>query len=135
MYRETRGSGSKLEIGTAEWKRISEAFDKHLVKSPPTVSRGVNSKDKDRLSVPSTSSGKKPEHRSLSKTKCSDGSISLFFFSGCFFFSLVFYFGQNNFFEVVGRKMCHETRLSSRSVYARVSVGKLIAHVVPTFSN
>ncbi|XP_042387200.1 putative casein kinase II subunit beta-4 isoform X2 [Zingiber officinale] len=76
MYRDTRGSGSKLEIGTAEWKRISEAFDKHLEKSPPTVSRGMNSKDKDRLSVPSTSAGKKPEHRSLSKTNETDSEES-----------------------------------------------------------
>ncbi|URD87895.1 casein kinase II subunit [Musa troglodytarum] len=43
-----------------------------MEKSPPSASRGLNSKEKDRLSVPSTSTGKQPEHRSLSKNKCSD---------------------------------------------------------------
>ncbi|CAD5193669.1 unnamed protein product, partial [Musa acuminata subsp. malaccensis] len=72
MYRERGGSGLKVEIGAVDRKRINDALDKHMEKSPPSASRGLNSKEKDRLSVPSTSSGKQPEHRSLSKNKCSD---------------------------------------------------------------
>ncbi|CAL9137580.1 unnamed protein product [Musa acuminata var. zebrina] len=72
MHRERGRSGSKVEIEAVDRKRINDALDKHMEKSPPSASRGLNSKEKDRLSVPSTSSGKQPEHRSLSKNKCSD---------------------------------------------------------------
>ncbi|CAL9077828.1 unnamed protein product [Musa hybrid cultivar] len=72
MYRERAGSGSKAEIGAVDRKRINDVLDKHLEKSPPSASRGLNSKEKDRMLVPSTSSGKQPEPRSLLKSKCSD---------------------------------------------------------------
>ena len=77
MYRERAGSGSKAEIGAVDRKRINDVLDKHLEKSPPSASRGLNSKEKDRMLVPSTSSGKQPEPRSLLKSKCSDGKMSL----------------------------------------------------------
>ncbi|KAK1305301.1 putative casein kinase II subunit beta-4 [Acorus calamus] len=91
MYRE-RG-GSKSEMGPIDRKRINDALDKHLERSSPSTSKGgLNGKERDsininRLSVPSTSSGKHPaaadhHHRdsrnppsaaaSLSKKKCSD---------------------------------------------------------------
>ncbi|CAL9089839.1 unnamed protein product [Musa textilis] len=76
MYRERGGSGSKAEIGAVDRKRINDVLDKHLEKSPPSASRGLNSKEKDRMLVPSTSSGKQPEPRSLLKSKCSDGKMS-----------------------------------------------------------
>ncbi|KAK1272839.1 putative casein kinase II subunit beta-4 [Acorus gramineus] len=91
MYRE-RG-GSKSEMGPIDRKRINDALDKQLERSSPSTSKGgLNGKERDsininRLSVPSTSSGKHPaatdhHHRdshnppsaaaSLSKKKCSD---------------------------------------------------------------
>lgn len=79
MYRDRGVVGSKQEIGHIDRKRINEALDKHLEKSSTPISKGLNAKDKERLSVPSTSSGKlPPDHRdtcsiSLSKNKCSDG--------------------------------------------------------------
>ncbi|BBG97250.1 casein kinase II beta subunit 4 [Prunus dulcis] len=84
MYRERGGVGSsKTEIvgGPLDRKRINDALDKHLEKSSPSTSRALaNSKDKERLSVPSTSTGKSQlDHRaaaaaaaSLTKNKCSD---------------------------------------------------------------
>ncbi|CAD5176303.1 unnamed protein product [Musa acuminata subsp. malaccensis] len=63
MSRERGGSGSKAEIGAVDRKRINDVLDKHLEKSPPSASRGLNSKEKDRMLVPSTSSGKQPEPR------------------------------------------------------------------------
>ncbi|RRT45025.1 hypothetical protein GW17_00054148 [Ensete ventricosum] len=63
MYRERGCSGSKAEIGAVDRKRINDVLDKHLEKSPPSASRGLNSKEKDRMLVPSTSSGKQPESR------------------------------------------------------------------------
>ncbi|XP_010269851.1 PREDICTED: casein kinase II subunit beta-1-like isoform X1 [Nelumbo nucifera] len=78
MYRDRGGGGSKSEIGPIDRKRINDALDKVLEKSSPSTSKGLNGKDKDRLSVPSTSAGKPPpDHRhnrsaSLSKNKCSD---------------------------------------------------------------
>uniref|UniRef100_A0A2N9J3R6 Casein kinase II subunit beta n=1 Tax=Fagus sylvatica TaxID=28930 RepID=A0A2N9J3R6_FAGSY len=90
MYRDRVGGGggsSRSEIvgGPLDRKRIiNDALDKHLEKSSPSTSRvgGLNSssKDKERLSVPSTSTGKSQQqldHRdsrsaSLSKNKCSD---------------------------------------------------------------
>uniref|UniRef100_A0A7N2LER3 Casein kinase II subunit beta n=1 Tax=Quercus lobata TaxID=97700 RepID=A0A7N2LER3_QUELO len=74
--------------GPLDRKRIiNDALDKHLEKSSPSTSRvggGINSssKDKERISVPSTSTGKSQQHQqldhrdsrsaSLSKNKCSD---------------------------------------------------------------
>ncbi|KAJ6335063.1 hypothetical protein OIU78_011824 [Salix suchowensis] len=93
MYRDRGGFGggsSRSEIvgGPLDRKRINDALDKHLEKSSPSTSRGLNnsSKDKERLSVPSTSTGKSLQHHqqqldhhradsrapSLSKNKCSD---------------------------------------------------------------
>ncbi|PKA58884.1 Casein kinase II subunit beta [Apostasia shenzhenica] len=78
MYRDRAGavSGSKAEIGTIDRKRINDALEKHLEKSSPSTSRGLNGKDKGRLSVPSTSAGKHPDHRAvaLSKKKGSEES-------------------------------------------------------------
>ncbi|XP_059599284.1 putative casein kinase II subunit beta-4 isoform X1 [Vitis vinifera] len=80
MYRERGGGSSKSEIvgGPLDRKRINDALDKHLEKSSPSTSKGLSSKDKERLSVPSTSAGKSQlDHRdtraaSLPKNKCSD---------------------------------------------------------------
>lgn len=91
MYRERGGGSSKSEIvgGPLDRKRINDALDKHLEKSSPSTSKGLSSKDKERLSVPSTSAGKSQlDHRdtraaSLPKNKCSDGQ--------CFFFSFFFF--------------------------------------------
>ncbi|KAF3445618.1 hypothetical protein FNV43_RR10794 [Rhamnella rubrinervis] len=92
MYRDRVGGGgsSKSEIvgGPLDRKRINDALDKHLEKSSPSTSRALTSKDKERLSMPSTSTGKSQfDHRdsrsaaaaaaaSLSKNKCSDGLVS-----------------------------------------------------------
>ena len=89
MYRDRGVSGSKLEIGPLDRKRINDALDKHLEKTSPSTSRGLNGREKERLSVPSTSAGKQPDHyrdlraAPLSKNKYSDGkcfSFSFFFF-------------------------------------------------------
>ncbi|KAK4592580.1 hypothetical protein RGQ29_016920 [Quercus rubra] len=97
MYRDRVGGGggsSRSEMvaggggGPLDRKRIiNDALDKHLEKSSPSTSRvggGINSssKDKERISVPSTSTGKSQQHQqldhrdsrsaSLSKNKCSD---------------------------------------------------------------
>ncbi|GAB4861999.1 Putative casein kinase II subunit beta-4 [Ancistrocladus abbreviatus] len=77
------GGGSlKSEIGALDRKRVNDALDKHLEKTSPSASRGLNPKDKDgRLSGPSTSTGRAAsDHRdsrsgaaALSKnSKCSD---------------------------------------------------------------
>jgi casein kinase II subunit beta len=96
MYKDRVGGGSsRSEIVGVPLDRkriINDALDKHLEKSSPSTSRvgGLNSssKDKERLSVPSTSTDKSQQqldHRdfrsaSLSKNKCSDGlSFSNFF--------------------------------------------------------
>lgn len=76
MHWNRGGSGSKAEIGAADRKRFGDSLDKHLEKSPPTALRVMDLKEKDKLSVPSTSSGKQPEHPSLSNNKCSDGRVS-----------------------------------------------------------
>jgi len=106
MYKDRGGFGggsSRSEIvgGPLDRKRINDALDKHLEKSSPSTSRGLNnsSKDKERLSVPSTSTGKSSQHQqhlehhradsrsaSLSKNKCSDGSSA---FSWFFVLSLI----------------------------------------------
>ncbi|CAL9101646.1 unnamed protein product [Musa acuminata var. zebrina] len=75
MYRERGGCGSKVEIGAADRKRINDALDRHLERSSPSTSRGLNGKEKGRLSMPSVNSGKQPEHRTLSKSKLSDGKF------------------------------------------------------------
>ncbi|KAJ6722634.1 CASEIN KINASE II SUBUNIT BETA [Salix koriyanagi] len=100
MYKDRGGFGggsSRSEIvgGPLDRKRINDALDKHLEKSSPSTSRGLNnsSKDKERLSVPSTSTGKSLQHQqhldhhradsraaSLSKNKCSDGSSAFSWF-------------------------------------------------------
>ncbi|KAF5732845.1 putative casein kinase II subunit beta-4-like [Tripterygium wilfordii] len=86
MYRD-RGGGvgrsAKSEIvggrGPLDRKRIvNDALDKHLEKSSPSTSRGINTKDKERSLVTSTSTGKAQlDHRdsrsaSLAKNKGSD---------------------------------------------------------------
>ncbi|XP_042955506.1 putative casein kinase II subunit beta-4 isoform X1 [Carya illinoinensis] len=84
MYRDRGGGGgssrSEIVAGPLDRKRINDALDKHLEKSSPSTSRGgLNSKDKEKLSVPSTSTGKSQQldprdsrPTSLSKNKCSD---------------------------------------------------------------
>ncbi|XP_073011845.1 casein kinase II subunit beta-1-like [Typha latifolia] len=80
MYRDRGRSGPKPDLGPLDRKRINEALDKHLEKSAVTSSsRGFSAKEKDRLTLASTSSGKQPDHHldqqrsgSLSKNKGSD---------------------------------------------------------------
>ncbi|CAL5340376.1 unnamed protein product [Camellia sinensis] len=102
MYRDRGGGGgggggsSKSEIvgEPLDRKRINDALDKQLQKSSPSASRGLNSsnKDKDRVSLPSTSTaagsavavaGKlqlldgrdtRPSSTPSAKNKCSDGN-------------------------------------------------------------
>ncbi|KAL6124566.1 hypothetical protein ACLB2K_077078 [Fragaria x ananassa] len=78
MYRERGGGSSKTELvgGPLGRKRINDALDNHLEKSSPSTSRA---KDKERLSLPSTSAGKSQlDHRAaaaaayLAKNKFSD---------------------------------------------------------------
>lgn len=83
MYRDRTGGGgsSKPEI-VGDRKRINDALDKHLEKSSPSTSKGLGggNKDKERVSVPSTSTGKSQlDHRESRptaslpcKNKCSD---------------------------------------------------------------
>uniref|UniRef100_A0A5B6YWY0 Putative casein kinase II subunit beta-4 isoform X2 n=1 Tax=Davidia involucrata TaxID=16924 RepID=A0A5B6YWY0_DAVIN len=79
MYRERGGGGSKSAMGHVDRKRINDALDKHLERSSPSTSRGVNGKDKDRLSAQSILTGKPPPDQrdprsaSLAENKCSDG--------------------------------------------------------------
>jgi hypothetical protein len=92
MYNKDRGYVvSKGEVtGILDRKRINEALDKHLEKSSPSTSRGFNGKDKDRLVVPSTSSGK--QSQDPRKNKASDGGIILLNqISFCCFFSFMVY--------------------------------------------
>lgn len=60
---EGRGGVSKFELGILrdplDRKRIDDALDKHLEKSSPSASKGGNVRDKDLLSIPSTSSGRR----------------------------------------------------------------------------
>lgn len=60
MYKDRGASGP------IDRKRINEALDKHLERSSPSTSKGVNGKEKDR---PSTSTGKHLDHRSVSAPK------------------------------------------------------------------
>ncbi|KAK8554413.1 hypothetical protein V6N13_093408 [Hibiscus sabdariffa] len=72
------GGSSKSELlgGPLDRKRVCDALDKHLEKSPSS-SRGLNTIDNERSSVPSASTGKSQfDHRdsrsaALSKAKCS----------------------------------------------------------------
>ncbi|GMP73651.1 hypothetical protein CsSME_00031342 [Camellia sinensis var. sinensis] len=73
MYRDRGGGGGgswKSEIvgEPLDRKRMNDALDKQLQKSPPLTSRGLNSnnnsKDKERVSLPSTCTS--------AKNKCSD---------------------------------------------------------------
>nr|CAD1818684.1 unnamed protein product [Ananas comosus var. bracteatus] len=66
MYKDRGAVGSKAENGSFDRKRINEVLDKHLEKSSPSSSWGLNGKD--RLVMPSTSTG---NFSSLSKNKCS----------------------------------------------------------------
>ncbi|XP_057512540.1 putative casein kinase II subunit beta-4 [Actinidia eriantha] len=80
MYRDRGGGGgsSKAEIGGGplDRKRINDALDKHLEKSSPSTSRNI--KDRERVSVPSTSTVKSQQQLDRrdtalpSKNKCSD---------------------------------------------------------------
>ncbi|MQM04776.1 hypothetical protein Taro_037578 [Colocasia esculenta] len=71
MYRDRSGA-SKSEIRSLDRKRINDALDKHLERSSPSTSKGISIKDKDRLSVPSTSAGKQLDQRGALKNKRSD---------------------------------------------------------------
>ncbi|KAJ6797344.1 putative casein kinase II subunit beta-4 isoform X1 [Iris pallida] len=57
MYKDRGASGS------IDRRRINDALDKHLEKSAPSGSREIVGKQKDRISAPSTCSGKHPDHR------------------------------------------------------------------------
>ncbi|XP_078438227.1 putative casein kinase II subunit beta-4 [Wolffia australiana] len=71
MYRDRDGS-SKSEVLSLDRKRINDTLDKHLERSSPSTSKAAGSKDKEKLSVPSTSLGKLSDQRP--KNKCSDES-------------------------------------------------------------
>ncbi|KAA3475412.1 casein kinase II subunit beta-like [Gossypium australe] len=81
-HRDQGGGSSKTKLVGVPFdrKRLNDVLDKHLEKSSPSTSRGFNRKDKERSSVPSTSTGKSQlDHRdsrsaSLSKAKCDEGS-------------------------------------------------------------
>lgn len=62
MYRErgVAATGSKAEMASIDRKRINDALDKHLERSSPSTSKGLNGKDKDRVSAQSTLIGKPP---------------------------------------------------------------------------
>lgn len=74
MHRERTGVASRSEIRSQDRKRINDALDKHLEKSSPSTSKAL-SKDKDKMSMASSSIGKQPDHRdqrNLAKNKLSD---------------------------------------------------------------
>ncbi|MBA0879744.1 hypothetical protein Goshw_025822 [Gossypium schwendimanii] len=83
-HRDRGGGSSKSELvgGPFDRKRLNDVLDKHLEKSSPSTSRGFNRKDKERSSVPSTSTGKSQlDHRDsrsapLSKAKCDGHRLS-----------------------------------------------------------
>lgn len=67
MYRDRGGNSSRPEVAAIDRKRINDALDKHLERSSASTSRGLNVKEKDRVSV--QSAGKQPDprdHRSAS---------------------------------------------------------------------
>lgn len=76
MYRDQGGS-SKSEIGPFDRKRINDALDRQLEKSASSYSKGMNGKDKERFLVPSTSVGKQPDLRLLSKNKPLDSKFMI----------------------------------------------------------
>ncbi|KAB1998764.1 hypothetical protein ES319_D12G112400v1 [Gossypium barbadense] len=61
------------EGGPLDRKRISDVLDKHLEKSPSSTSRGLNSKDKERSSLPSTSTEESETDSEESDVSGSDG--------------------------------------------------------------
>eukprot|EP01018_Ginkgo_biloba_P007571 Gb_18142 [translate_table: standard] len=89
---EGRTGASKSELGTLrdplDRKRINDALDKHLEKSSPSTSKGANGRDKDRLSIPSTSGGRRTggdfkdsrdtRNNAFDKTKYPDDECSLY---------------------------------------------------------
>lgn len=101
MYRERGGGGGS----SLDRKRINDALDKHLEKSSPSTSRGLNSsikdkdKDKERFSMPSTSTvaglaksqHQLEQHRGdnrssstlITKNKCSEGLFLFTFLYIC----------------------------------------------------
>ncbi|WOL16687.1 casein kinase II subunit beta-1 [Canna indica] len=79
MNKDRGRSGSKMEIGAVERKRIDDALDKHLVSNSLSTSQGLNGKEKDRFRPSSISTGKQPEDpdrrfTALSKNKWPDES-------------------------------------------------------------
>ena len=107
MYRDRGGGGgsSKAEIGGGplDRKRINDALDKHLEKSSPSISRNI--KDRERVSVPSTSAGKSQQQVDRrdtalpSKNKCSDG----WFY---FHILIISHFWKLNCRIVVSKSLC-----------------------------
>lgn len=98
MHWNRGGVGSKVEIGAVDRKRFGDTLDKHLEKSPPIASRVIDLKETDKLSGPSTSSGKQLEYPSLSNNKCSDGRVSSLLSCSILFFGfkLHFFFRLSN---------------------------------------
>ncbi|KVI00548.1 putative casein kinase II subunit beta-4 isoform X1 [Cynara cardunculus var. scolymus] len=87
MYRDRGGSSSRSEMvggggaGSLDRKRINDALDKHLEKtSSPSTSRvlNINNKEKDKLSMPSTSTagGGKSFHQDLPRDNRSSSTIT-----------------------------------------------------------
>ena len=76
MYRDQGGS-SKAEIGPFDRKRINDALDRQLEKSVSSFSKVSTGKDKERFLVPSSSAGKQPELRFLSKNKSVEGDLMI----------------------------------------------------------
>ncbi|KAJ0964330.1 hypothetical protein J5N97_029452 [Dioscorea zingiberensis] len=77
MYKDRGVSGSKLEPSPFDRKRINHALDTRLERASSSTSRGLNGKEKERLSVTSSSAGKRLDHRderpsSFPKNKCSE---------------------------------------------------------------
>ena len=81
MHRE-RGvaAGSKAEMASIDRKRINDALDKHLERSSPSTSKGLNGKDKDRVSAQSTLIGKPPPHQNDSVIVQMPDCLSLYVF-------------------------------------------------------
>lgn len=88
MYRDRGGRGSKPDIGPLDRKRINDALDRQLERSSRSTPKGLVTKEKERLSAPSTSSLTLPppsdsrdlRPASLSKNKRSDGELLHFEF-------------------------------------------------------
>lgn len=82
MYRErgVAAAGSKAEMASIDRKRINDALDKHLERSSPSTSKGLNGKDKDRVSAQSTLIGKPPPHHNDSLIVQMPDCLSLYVF-------------------------------------------------------